>query len=177
MKSFPFSATIRRPTGARGLFLLAAAALFSALSVPAYEEKALWTEVQFADGPFDFTGASSAASTIMVFLPSFHCTEAFLNMLGENGVDRLDEIELACRENPKGLIADLPLPGVDAVVRAVRRAFARQRGSKTAAGPGPRRRTGELVLRTNADLLRALAALGRLRLEDLPPPAQAGRKA
>ena len=161
-----------------GCFAVLGMAMFAAWvstapPAAAHEVKQIWSDVRFADGSFEFTGASSAASTIMVFLPSFHCTQAFLDMLGENGVDRLDEIELACRENPRGLLKDLALPGVDAVGRAVR--FALRRKQKLRRGeprsfPVPPRR---IVLRTNDDPLQALEWLGCLRFEPLPAAVDA----
>lgn len=133
------------------------------VSVRGYEAREICKDVRLADGPFEFSGASCAAGTIIVFLPCSNCTEASIDMLGENGADRLREIEIACREKPRGLLRDLHLAGVRAVVRVVENRLAR----RTSASMARRVRK----LHTNADLLAALDTLGMTTRRD---PADAG---
>ncbi|NOY81680.1 MAG: hypothetical protein GXP31_11850 [Kiritimatiellaeota bacterium] len=130
--------------------------LGAAVSLRAYEAREICKDVGLADGPFEWSGAACAAGTIIVFLPCSNCTEASLDMLGENGADRLREVEIACREAPRGLLRDLRLPGVRAVLRIVTVRLRRRRErNRPESGRG-----GPATLRTNADLLAALEVLG-----------------
>jgi len=138
-----------------------------ALLVRAHEAREACREVGYAHDPFEFTGRSAAASTIIMCLPTSHSTEAFLDMLGENAVDRLDEVALACIENPDGKIADLGIPGVRRLVQTVRMMLARRRKSGENAAEA-------IALRTNGDLLKALERLGIVRFS---PPVRNRRGA
>ncbi len=141
----------------RTLFRTAALFAFTMVfSLQGNEAREICGDVRLADGPFEWSGAACAAGTIIVVLPCSNCTEASLEMLGENGADRLREVEIACRETPRGRLRDLRLPGVKTIVRAVTARLRRRRDRVETASSARL----PAILRTNADLLAALEALG-----------------
>lgn len=138
--------TLTLRAGFRRYGAAAALAILWVAAAPGYEVREIWQEVALSESSFQFTGASCAATTITIFLPTLHFTEASLNMLGEAAADRIEEVELHLRQNPDQRLSGTALPGLRQLTADVAARYV------TRFGETP-------VLRTNANLLHALDRL------------------